>query len=280
MMDAFMQSLARSGLSTKEKIVADGQLHRFHVNGDRPGSLNGWYVLFYGGIPAGAFGSWKTGEKHSWCLKDRNQLTTAERKEYKRQMSLATQARAEEQEKRHNTARKKAEAIWKKSRNAPGDHPYLLAKAVRNHGLRLYKSSLVMPLRDGSGILWSLQFIAHDGEKQFLSGARIRGCYFAIGTPVKAICIAEGYATGASIYEATGHAVAVALNAGNMIAVARTIRAKFPAIKIILCADNDTKTKGNPGVTKAREAARAVGGVLAIPNIDGDFNDLFRGGCL
>lgn len=34
---------------------------------------------------------------------------------------------------------------------------------------------------------------------------------------------------------------------------------------IILCADNDRFTPGNPGVTKAREAALAVGGKILIP---------------
>ena len=95
--------------------------------------------------------------------------------------------------------------------------------------------------------------------------------------------IAEGFATGASIHEATGHAVAVAFNAGNLKAVAQALRAKFPTLRLIVAADDDWKTDDNPGMTKAREATKAIGGLLAVPRFpadrpDGatDFNDLAR----
>lgn len=264
MIDPFKSAMDRSGLSTKDKIIADGKLHRFHVEGDRPGSRNGWYVLFGGTIPAGAYGSWKMGAKYSWCSKSQSQFSQKERAAYKRQMQAIALERDSELKKRHDVASQKARSIWQKSSIVRTDPPYLISKGVQSHGLRLYKSALVVPIRDCTGKLWSLQFIGSDGIKRFLSGGKIQGCYFGIGKPGEAICIAEGYATGASIYEATGHAVAVAFNTGNMKAVALVIRSKFPDLKIILCADNDTKTKGNPGVTKAREAALAVGGLLTI----------------
>ena len=268
MIDLFKSAMDQYGLSTKDKIIADGKLHRFHVEGDRPGSRNGWYVLFGGTIPAGAYGSWKMGEKYSWCSKSQSKLSQEERAEYKRQMQKILAERDREQKNRHDIASQKALAIWQKSSIVRTDPPYLISKRVRSHGLRLYKSALVVPIRDCTGKLWSLQFIGDDGIKRFLSGGKIQGCYFGIGKPRDTICIAEGYATGASIYEATGHAVAVAFNTGNMKAVALVIRTKFPNLKIILCADNDTKTPGNPGVTKAREAAFAVGGLLTIAGED------------
>ena len=97
------------------------------------------------------------------------------------------------------------------------------------------------------------------------------------------MCIAEGYATGASIHEATGAAVAVAFHAGNLVPVARALRTKFPDLRLIVCADDDVNTPGNPGLAKANEAAQAVGALLAIPDFGGhrpdgatDFNDLHR----
>ena len=131
-----------------------------------------------------------------------------------------------------------------------------------------------MPLRDGEGRIHSLQFIDADGNKRFLSGGRIAGCYYPIGIPVDTLCICEGYATAASVHEATGHAVAVAFNCGNLLSVAQILRRKFPAIELVICADNDTQTDGNPGLTKAREAASAVGALLAVQPCHGDFNDL------
>jgi hypothetical protein len=131
--------------------------------------------------------------------------------------------------------------------------------------------------------LHSLQFIGPEGDKRFLSGGRVSGCYLLIGKPHGTLCIVEGYATGASIREAAGCAVAVAFNAGNLLPVARTLRAKLPDLRLIVCADDDSSTPGNPGLSKAREAAQAVGALLAVPDFarnrpDGatDFNDLHR----
>lgn len=135
-------------------------------------------------------------------------------------------------------------------------------------------------MRDTGGIIHSLQFIDGEGNKRFLSGGRKKGCYFPIGSPGEPLCIAEGYATAASIHEATGFPVAVAFDAGNLEPVARAMRAKFSKIKIILCADNDAQTPGNPGLTKAREAAAACGALLAVPHCHGDFNDLYTGRAL
>lgn len=278
MIDDFKAALDAAGLPTKEKISPDGRMHRFHVEGDRPGSKNGWYVLYGDGLPSGAFGSWKTGFKGTWCAKPQNTLTPAERREFSDTIKKAEQQRAREEETRRSEAREKALSIWKASPPAPQDHPYLVKKGVRNHGLRLHKTSLVIPMRDSAGVLHSLQFIDGEGNKRFLSGGRKKGCYFAIGSPSESLCIAEGYATAASIHESTGLPCAVAFDSGNLEAVALALRAKFPEIEITLCADNDANTPGNPGLTKAREAAAACGALLAVPPVPGDFNDLIQQG--
>jgi putative DNA primase/helicase len=278
MMEAnFKAALERAGLFTKDKITTDGKLHRFTVQGDKLGSKNGWYVLNGDGLPAGSFGSWKTGFKGTWCAKAENFLTTAEREEFRQRMNATRKAREVEEQARRKAASDKALEIWKTSPPAPDDHPYLVKKGVRNHGLRLHKDTLVIPMRDCAGNLHSLQFIEGEVNKRFLSGGRKKGCYFLIGSPLESLCIAEGYATAASIQESTGLPVAVAFDAGNLEPVARALRAKFPNAKIIICADNDTETLGNPGLTKATEAAAACGGLLAVPPHPGDFNDLYTG---
>ncbi|WP_246237672.1 hypothetical protein [Caldichromatium japonicum] len=75
----------------------------------------------------------------------------------------------------------------------------------------------------------------------------------------------------------------MAFNAGNLLPVARALRAKFPGLYLIVCADDDAMTDGNPGLTKAHEASQAVGGLLAVPDFGAqrpggatDFNDLHR----
>ena len=136
-------------------------------------------------------------------------------------------------------------------------------------------------MRDTAGTLHSLQTITPDGDKRFMTGGRVKGCYYSIGKPVGVLIVCEGYATGASINECTGDAVAVAFNAGNLEPVAAALRAKYPSLKIIIAADDDHLTDGNPGTNKATAAAQAVGGLLAVPLFPvarpdkaTDFNDL------
>jgi putative DNA primase/helicase len=269
---SFRAAMTEAGLASRDPVITDGKLHRFRVEGNKPGTKNGWYVLFSDGVPSGAFGSWKTGSNHKWCMKAPHALTLAERAEHKHRMDAARQAREAEDQSRKQAARDKAAYLWKSLPSAPDDHSYLVKKGVKNHGLRASGGALVIPLRDSSGTLHSLQFINGEGNKRFLSGGRKRGCYFGIGQPKEKICIAEGYATAASIHEATGEAVAIAFDAGNLRPVAEALRQKFPGIEIILCADNDPV-----GLKKAREAALATGALLAIPPCSGDFNDLSTG---
>jgi putative DNA primase/helicase len=130
-----------------------------------------------------------------------------------------------------------------------------------------------------------LQFISGDGAKKFLRGGRVAGCFFTLADPAKGgtdgpLVLGEGYATGASIHEATGHAVFCAMNSGNLLEVALAVRKLFPKREIVIAGDNDQFTDGNPGLTKATLAAKAIGARLAVPQFDDlgnkptDFNDL------
>jgi len=161
-------------------------------------------------------------------------------------------------------------------------HPYLTAKGVEGFGdVREWRGALVLPLRDTNGGLHSLQFIGADGSKQFLSGGRVAGCYFTLDYKRDdALVLCEGYATGASVHRATGLATVCAMNAGNLLAVAKSLCEQFPGREIIVAGDNDQFTDGKPGLSKAREVALAVGGKLAVPQFEDlttkptDFNDL------
>lgn len=276
--EIFKSVLCAAGLGIKDLIVPDGRVHRFTVAGDRPKSKNGWYVLYADGLPAGAYGSWKRGVLETWCAKDRRSLSPAERQALARRMDAARTLREAEEAHRQKEAARKALAILEAAPLAPDDHPYLVRKRVRSYGLRLYNGALVVPVSDVGGVLHSLQFIDREGRKRFLSGGRITGCFFLTDPMFSdALCITEGYATGASIYEATGRPVAVAFNCGNLLAVAQSLRAAYPSIGLTICADNDTRTPGNPGLTKARQAAASVGSLLAVPPCSGDFNDFMNG---
>ena len=279
--EQFRTAMHDAGLTPPEVVEPDGRLHRFASNGNRRDDA-GWYVFHHDGVPAGAFGDWRTGASGIWRADIGRGRSPQEDAAHRARVEAMRRQRDAEEERHRTAARTRAVEIWQAAPAATHDHPYLVRKDISAHGLRVHEASLVVPLRDGAE-LHSLQFIAADGAKQFLKGGRTRGCYFVIGTPGNVLCLAEGYATGASVHTATGYAVAVAFNAGNLVATARTLRETLPDCRLVVCADDDASTAGNPGLTKAREAAQAVNGFLAVPDFGGnrpdgatDFNDLHR----
>lgn len=264
---ALVATMRAHGLEpNKHTIVADGLIHRYRVDGDKPGSCNGWYVLHLLPIPSAAFGSWRTGETHTFRDPSARPINRIERAEMLQKKWEMRQARYREQVEVWRKAREKAEKLLRVSRPAKADHPYLVRKGVKAYGIRQLRDSLLIPLRDLAGKVHSLQFIGPDGVKRFLTGGQVQGHYYAIGRPAGVLCVCEGYATAASIYEATGHAVAVAFNAGNLVPVAHRLRMKFMGARLIMCADDDRGTPGNPGLTQAHRAARSVGGWVAKPD--------------
>lgn len=286
-LDSFHAALRDAGLDYAGPLVADGKFHRFKAAGDK--ARNSWFVIFPGTPAAGAFGCWKRGFTEKWCER-RGRLTPAERAEVSRRWQEAERVRERTEKERHAQARKTAEWMLGRSTPASTGHPYLAAKGVQPHGeLRQRSGALVLPLHDASETLHSLQFIGVDGQKRFLTAGRVAGCFFSVASaPESTLVICEGYATGASIHEATGFATFCAMNCGNLKAVAEALRAKWPEREIIIAADNDAFTKDkagqpfNPGVEAATAAAQAIRARLAVPqfaNVETkptDFNDLHQ----
>lgn len=265
-LDSFRAAMSRAGLPPPDDLQADGELHRYRVEGDKAGSKNGWYVLHTDGLPAGEFGCWKRGITETWCAKPDSEQSEVERAAYRERITAMRAARDAETKAQREAARKKAARLWAEAApRVKTQHPYLVKKQVRAYGLRQLKAQLIVPVRDSSGTLHGLQFIAEDGDKKFLTGTAKAGHYHALGKPAGVIVIAEGYATGATIHAASGHAQAVAFDAGNLKAVALALRGKFPDALLVLGADNDHTSAGNPGLTAAREAAQAVGGIVCAP---------------
>jgi putative DNA primase/helicase len=267
--EQFRAAIRATGIEPPE-VIEPGKLHRFSTNGKRSDDA-GWCRLFDDGT-GGVFGDWRTGREQVWQAKHDRPLTAIERTEFRRKVEEDRTRREAEEARRREQAKTEAAAIWKAATPA-SDHPYLLRKGVKSHGLRVHEGRLVIPIRDGAE-LRSLQTIGPDGEKLFLTGGRKKGCYFSIGKPDGTLLISEGYANGASVHEATGYAVAIAFDAGNLEVVATALRSRFPQARIVIAGDNDASGTGQ---RYAEEAARAVGGLVAIPTEAGkDWNDIHR----
>lgn len=142
-----------------------------------------------------------------------------------------------------------------------------------SHSFLMFKvGSIAVPLRDADGKLWSLQAINDQGTKLFPKYGRKSGCFHLIGEVLeqRALFVAEGYATAASVWMALEEPVAVAIDSGNLLPVARALRELYPPLRLVIAGDDDPSTPGNPGRTKAEAAAQAVGGVAVFPVIPGE----------
>ena len=277
-LDQFREAITAAGLEAPDVIIDDGVVHRFSPSGKR-GGASAWYVLHSDSVAAGVFGCWKAGLTSTWCAKSDKAMTPAELAAHRQRVKAMKVQRDADESARLAGEADKARERWRGASSAYG-HPYLVRKGVEPHGIGRDGSTLLIPLRDTTGKLHSLQTITPDGEKRFKG--RMRGCYHAIGgKPAGRIVICEGYATGASIHEATGDAVAVAFNAGNLGPVAVALHKAYPALMLVIAADDDWCTEGNPGLSATRQAALAVGGLVVMPQFPTgrppkatDFNDL------
>jgi len=260
--------------------VPDGTIHRFRVPGDKPGTLNGWYLLFLDGIACGVFGSWKAGASYTWS--SRQPTDQHEARLITQRIEQARRQREAEQHQRQQAAAEYAGRLWHKAVSAAAYHPYLIRKRLQPHNLRQRGDVLLVPLWRGL-VLVNLQRIHPDGTKRFLFGGMVKGCCSFIGTitPSQPLYICEGWATGATIHADTGAAVACAMNAGNLLDVGQQLQRQHPDAVLIVAGDDDRQTDGNPGKTAAINAAASLGCGLVLPPWSGaepltltDFNDL------
>jgi len=293
---AFQGAIAAAGLTPPDNIIADGMIHRFSANNKHSDDA-GWYILHLDNIPAGSFGNWREGRTETWCSIERNAQTPEQQKQYATTLKSMQNARHRAKKAEHDAAAELAQTIWAAATpmdDAPA-HGYLVKKGVQAHGARLIDTAaararcgrlslelsgllLVIPMRNAAGELRSLQFITEGGTKRPLTGGEKQGCHYRIGEGDSAaqgavLIVCEGFATGASIHEATGQPVAVAFDSGNLEPVAKSLRKLYPDAVLIVAADDDWKTVGNPGRTAAAGAAKAVGGIVVAPMFPADRPD-------
>jgi len=284
----FAVTVSKAGLNLSEPAVVDGKIHRFASAPDT--EKNSWYALHnYATLVSGAFGCWRKGFIQKWSSKERGAMSRDEWSQTSAAWKLAEQARAAEESAGHAEARKQCAALFRAAPPAK-DHPYLKSKnitpsgAVRISNLELTSGWLAIPLQDMAGVIHSAQFIADDGTKRFCWRGRVSGCFHLISRPDAGgpILICEGYATGATLHAATGWTVACAMNCGNLAAVTKSFRAADATRTLLIAADNDQFTEGNPGLSKAQAAAKSANALVALPEFADealahkptDFNDL------
>lgn len=292
--DDVLGQLTSAGLLVDSLEV--GKLRRCKVQGES--EKRGWYHLHEmrmdngNDLIVGSYGVWRGAVNNATKVEiTKNELSAEQRDSLRKRLAedkrLADAARKADADR----AAAKAGAAWKKC-TEDGDCEYLHRKGVAGHGVRYSPSgAMAIPMLDVSGKVHGLQIIrgraprktpvaaaatqaAGQGaprkqlEKEFWPKGLIKKGHFhllgmAVGSAV--ILVAEGYATAASLFEATGLPVAVAFDAGNLAPAAAALHARYKTARLLICADDDAFSEGNPGVTCASAAAMEVGGAFVVP---------------
>ena len=271
--EEFAQVLREAGFVLPDNGLPemDGKRHRVAAEGDKAGSKSGVYQGFMDGRPAGWYQNHRASEgKVNWTSTGAYQYDPAESI---KQRALAVQKRWDREIKSQNDYARIAKTLagqWSKMPAAPDSHAYLSRKTVpAAAGVKLDKyDNLVIPLRNSAGELRTLQYIKPDGTKNLKKDAEKTGNFFVVGgelNPQLPILYAEGYATAASLHQATGIPVVMTVDAGNMVTVSRNLKALHPDTAHIILGEDDFTKTDNKGLNKAREAAAAIDGTYIIP---------------
>jgi len=262
----FINAIRANGLEPPRVIHLDGKIHRFSASGKR-GDDSGWYVGFLDGpAPSGAFGDWRTGSHVNFRADIGRSLSAIELQQIRETMERAKEAREKERKRMAEISANECRTIFDGAMPASPDHPYIAKKNLAGtYGAKVTGDGrLIIPIIDKDGKIRNLQYIDHSGDKKFHGGAEITGCSFVIhGGETLYLC--EGFATGASIFEATGGTVVCAMSANNLPPVANLLTGQ-----VVVVADND---ESGTGERYGRIAAEAIGARLVMPPTRGDAND-------
>ena len=242
------------------------------------------------------------------------EISPEKREAIKKRMAEINKQNKAEEEKVRQEASRIATVAWNKL-SAEGRSEYLERKGVEAKGIRFFagepvlidggdeagnpvvidlpmaEGDIAIPAKDIKGVIWGLQIIRGKKrgkllEKQFWpKGMRMKASHHVVGIinrTTKTVLVAEGYATAMTLHAATGLPVVVAFYASNLMPVSEAVHKQFPRAKLLICADDDYLTDGNPGVRAAQNAATAVGGNWIQPIFPfdrqneklTDFNDL------
>ncbi|MHB1051376.1 MAG: DUF5906 domain-containing protein [Bacteroidota bacterium] len=253
-----MEQIRDYGLMVETLLVDTPRVQRCTTS-DNQRERRGWYWLSSITIESepyiiGAFGIYAgndNGKQKITINKQKSEQLTAEQREAIKAQQRESQKKAEAERKRQaDQAAAKAKSAWLRC-TTTGSSEYLTRKQVQSHGLRFSPTgSLVVPMLDDHDTIRGLQFILPRGHERIAKTGRDKefwpkglssaGTYYLIGDhPKDILLIAEGYATGASLHEATGHPVAVVWSANNIMNAAQVLHKKHKRARILICADDD-----------------------------------------
>lgn len=278
--EEFKQALEAAGLKVEgDHPRMDGKLHRIPSADGKSGNRDGAYKGYLDGHPAGFYENHLTGESSKWKSSGVT-LSADERAKMVAEAAEKKVLRDAEDLKRHEHHARRCEAAYNLMKDATPDNGYLKAKGidVPPGAKEDKKGRLVVPIHDKDGKIWSLQRISPNGFKSMKKGGKKSGNMYVEGdkdlSKAEAILICEGAATGGSVHMASGMPVVVAFDAGNLQAVANTLRETYPDKEIVVLGDDDRHKEntptGNRGRRDAEQTAEKVRGTALFPQFGKD----------
>lgn len=290
----FADFMRINGITPPDYVGDFSKVTRFDVKTGRVNTAKSGWCCQFDDDSGGVFGDWATGYEDVWHSEKVASMSATDRKKYDQEIKKKRAIIEKENKKERLKVAEFLNDEYEK-RIVCANNPlnkYLNQKILTEFHYR-YKvdqnQDLIMPLRDlVTGLIYSIQTIYKDGQKRFATGGEVKYKGLIITgkdtTEVKtvndllafdSVAICEGLATALTVREALNIPVIVAFSGGNLVNVAKTVRAYCQEIKIIVCADNDTSKETNAGLDYARKASSVSGGFMVLSSgINGtDFND-------
>lgn len=289
----FREELIQAGFLIDGLPEMDGKRHRVSVIEGKKGNQDGVYRAYLDGVrPAGWYINYHRADDDRdvtrWkASRNEGEIDPVAQVHQRAIMRQSQDDFAREQAALYARQTASARALYARLPAADPEHAYLLRKGVTiGTDIRQTRAgALVVPFYDVDGEFRTLQYITPDGDKYLFKDApksghfRVEGGELRNGDP---ILYAEGYATARSLNMTTDRAVVMTIDAGNMLAVAEVLKARYPDSPHLFMADVDHAKEKNKGVLSAERAATLTGGVVLLPDLTAaeiergltDFNDL------
>jgi putative DNA primase/helicase len=300
-----MQQLLPDAPPGPAELRVDGRRHYF---GRKKKS---WYRLHENimrngrAVIRGGFGNFRSPANGGGTYRvevDYRSISEEERRQLQLQRQAAAAAEQAQRARSREEAALTAAELWRRA-SPTGASPYLQRKGVQGEACRyLPDGSLLVPLvrydlpreqaLQALQRIWPRKRIDERtgdelGDKTYTRGfSKARAaCRLGMAVVDEPILVCEGYATGLSLRMALERRlpVFVALDAGNLRHVCEMLRELYPRHRLLICADDDWQTPGNPGRAAAAQAAAALGRIDIVWPVfarvarqpgDTDFNDL------
>lgn len=277
----FLSFISSLGFKVQGHVI-EGRIVRVDAPDDKKkGKQSGWYIYreindtsnpdYVIGIAS--YGSWKEGVTHHWSSRSDSAMSREERLNFFAEREKMRVAYEEEKRRLNEETAKSAYELWSTAPDASPDNDYFKRKQVKPcQGIKEKDGVLLVPMADESLQVVNVEKIYPDGTKKGLYGGVRKGAWFKVEGDEAQVYVAEGVSTALSVHEATGNAVYVSFNAGNLYEIVG-LATKWHD-NVVIAADNDFGNDRNEGLIKAEQASEAYNVPYIYPQGVVDFNDM------